>query len=179
MMLNRFGRVGVVFVCGLGVCIGIAGVDVCADQFAIDGTQVIGDQIPHIMMLLRRSPGGTPLQNPEWGMFIPIDAYFDTGASGILLSRDTRDLLGVVAEPNAQYMDVGVGGAEAFEVSESLYVGMGDYDMDDWLDDAVYHDDLGPWHLQLRIDDGDSEPLDVTGIPAMAGKDGGLSEQFL
>ena len=32
-----------------------------AQQFAIDGTQLIGDQIPRALVLLRRSPAGQPI----------------------------------------------------------------------------------------------------------------------
>ena len=141
-----------------------------ANNFHVDGTLPFGD-IPYIWALFRRSPGGEPLPDPEEGM---LQVFFDSGASGILLSRETREALGIYAEPNANFVDVGVGGEQDFEVSESLYVALGDYHpLEDTPTENQFHEDLGPWRLMLTIDyveDLLAEPIDIVGIPGMAGK---------
>jgi hypothetical protein len=141
-----------------------------ANNFQIDGTLPFGD-MPYIWALFRRSPGGEPLPDPQESV---VQMFFDSGASGILLSRETRDALGILAEPNANFVDVGVGGEQDFEVSESLYVALADHwPLGDTPDESQYHEDLGPWRLMLTIDyleDPFAEPIDIVGIPGMAGK---------
>ncbi len=141
-----------------------------ANNFQVDGTLPFGD-MPYIWALLRRSPGGEPLPDPEES---GLQMFFDSGASGILLSRETRDILGINAEPNANFVDVGVGGEQDFEVSESLYIALADYHLLEWPTEDDFHEDLGPWRLMLTIDEVEDplvEPIiDIVGIPGMAGK---------
>lgn len=140
-----------------------------AEDLHIDGTMPYGLDLPHIYILLRRQPGGEPLQDSQFG-FIPIDAYLDTGASGLLIARASADILGVHEEPNAVYMDVGVGGWQEFQVSELLYIAEADHSVSDPMDLEVYGDDLGPWRLQMTLVDNDNVgPLDIWGVPLMAG----------
>lgn len=136
-----------------------------ANNFQIDGTLPFGD-MPYIWALFRRSPGGEPLPDPEENL---LQMYFDTGASGILLSRETREGLGISVEPNANYVDVGVGGEQDFDVSEILYVALADYRPLEEPIENDFHEDLGPWRLMLTKDYADS-PIDIVGIPGMAGK---------
>lgn len=146
------------------------GITAGTDDFYIDGTLPIANDIPHIQALLRRTPDGPPLETDEYG-FVPIDAYLDTGASGILLSRDTRDLLGVAKEPGAIFVDAGVGGDQYFEVSESLYINVADFEVSDPMNPALYTNHYGPWRTQLTIeDDLLIGPLDIFGVPVMGGK---------
>ena len=137
------------------------------NDFQIDGTLPFGDP-PYVWALFRRSPGGDPLPDPEESM---LQMYFDTGASGISLSRETREGLGISAEPNANFVDVGVGGEEEFDVSENLYIALADYHPLDEVGPTEndFHEDLGPWRMMLIKDYADS-PIDIVGIPGMAGK---------
>jgi len=142
-----------------------------ANNFQVDGTLPFGD-MPYIWALFRRSPAGEPLPDPQES---GLQMFFDSGASGILLSRETREDLGILAEPNANFVDVGVGGEQDFEVSESLYVALADYGLSllEWPTENDFHEDLGPWRLMLTIDyveDPLAEPIDIVGIPGMAGK---------
>lgn len=154
----------------LGIPDGIAfGEDV--NNFQVDGTLPFGD-LSYIWTLFRRSPGGEPLPDPEESV---VYMFFDTGASGILLSRETREAIGIYAEPNAKFVDVGVGGEEEFEVSESLYVALADYSpLDEGVVESQFHEDLGPWRMMLTTDYVEDpllgEPIDIVGIPGMAGK---------
>jgi len=143
-----------------------------ANNFHLDGTLPFGD-MPYIWALFRRSPGGEPLPNPEESM---LQMFFDSGASGILLSRETREALGILSEPNANFVDVGIGGEQDFEVSESLYVALADCDPSllEWPTENDFHEDLGPRRLMLTIDYVEDpftqSPIDIVGIPGMAGK---------
>jgi len=141
-----------------------------ANNFQIDGTLPFGD-IPYIWILFRRTPGGEPLLDPQE---VLVQAFYDSGASGILLSRETRDFLGINAEPNANFVDVGVGGEQDFEVSEPLYIALADHSILEEPTEDDFHEDLGPWRLMLTIDEVEDpytqQPIDIVGIPGMAGK---------
>lgn len=140
-----------------------------ANNLQIDGTLPFGD-IPYVWALFRRSPGGEPLPDPEESV---LQMFFDSGASGVLLSREVREELGIYAEPNANFVDVGVGGEQNFEVSESLYIALADYDLMEYPTESQFHEDLGPWRLMLAIDyseDPLGQTIDIVGIPGMAGK---------
>jgi len=140
-----------------------------ANNFQVDGTLPFGD-IPYIWAIFRRSPGGEPLPDSEENV---LQMFFDTGASGILLSREVREELGIYAEPNANFVDVGVGGEQDFKVSESLYIALADHDLIEYPIESQFHEDLGPWRLMLAIDyseDPLGQTIDIVGIPGMAGK---------
>src|SRR3954462_12471993 len=93
----------------------------------IEGVQDASLDQPRINALLRRTPTGAALEEPDSGAF-NIEAFYDTGASGVLLSQESADALGVVRAQqggqNVIYSDVGVGGTSDFEVSEPLYVSL-------------------------------------------------------
>ncbi len=140
-----------------------------ANNFQVDGTLPFGD-MPYIWALFRRSPGGEPLPDPQESV---VQMFFDSGASGILLSRETREALGILAEPNANFVDVGIGGEQDFEVSESLYIALADHNPLEEPTENDFHEDLGPWRLMLTIDyveDPLAQIIDIVGIPGMAGK---------
>jgi len=138
-----------------------------ANDLHIGGTLAMTDQIPLIDIVLRRSAGGAVLPDP--GDDLVVECYFDTGTSGMVIARQTRDILEIAVEPNAQYADVGVGGVELFEVSEPLHISTAPYQLLDTPPISEFQDDYGPWRLQLKVDDGDSV-LDIVGVPVMAGK---------
>jgi autotransporter-associated beta strand protein len=144
---------------------------------------------PQINVLLKRTANGQPLTYEDWfgGPYFNITAYFDTGASGILLSTNTAEMLGVVNShypepggPLVTYEDVGVGGSSQFNVSEPLYVGIAKFHPDADIENlstysTVYNQSFGPLRAQigpLGLDPNDPllGNLDVVGVPAMAGK---------
>ena len=135
-----------------------------------DGVFEAALDLPRIYFLFKREPNGPPLEYEE--NFELNWAFLDTGASGILLSKETTDYLEIDIHPEAQFFDVGVGGMEAFDVSEPLYIGTDTFD-----DPDPYNPDnyllSGPWRFQVKTyyaGPWPDEPLDVLGIPVMAGK---------
>jgi len=121
--------------------------------------------LPRIYFLLKRTPSGPPILFQ--GHFELNYAYLDTGASGILMSLETVSLMGLDIEPNARFVDVGVGGDEYFAVSQPLYLGTAGSPA---APDAYAI--TGPWRFQVSIAKADPliGPIDIIGIPAIAGK---------
>jgi hypothetical protein len=139
------------------------------EDFLIDGTYEAALDLPRILFLLKRDANGPPLEYE--GNFELNWAFLDTGASGLLLSPETADALGITKEPGALYVDVGVGGYEFFDVTEPLYLGTLAYDDPNPENPARYL--LNPqWRFQLgqTYSEWLNEPLDLIGMPAMAGK---------
>lgn len=150
-----------------------------ASAVDIDGVQAAALDQPQICMLLRRTPTGDPLLADFGidGSTISIQAYYDTGASGILLSRDTAEYLGVqksyVGGTAVTFSDVGVGGTTDFDVSESLYAALAPFGVAiDLENQANYTQSFGPLRTQISREYALSPTLaiDVVGAPAMAGK---------
>jgi hypothetical protein len=118
----------------------------------------------------------------DWGDLLDIDGltqdqyeinwgYLDTGASGLLLSKETASYFGVAIDPGAQYVDVGVGGMEYFDISEPLYLGTLDYH-DPYPEDQTRYRVDGPWRFQVKKELNTevlTEPFDLIGTPAMMG----------
>ena len=151
----------------------LSGMPVCCmaacDDFEIDGTYEAAIDLPRIYFLLKDSPNEPP--RTVDGVFELNYGFLDTGASGILMSRETADTMQIDTDPNAQFVDTGIGGDEFFDVSESLYIGTADYDSEDPYNPDIYHVS-GPWRFQVSREyvEWPSEPLDVLGIPLMAGR---------
>jgi len=91
---------------------------------------------------------------------------------------EPRQLWSASAAPEeVLFQDVGVGGGELFNVSEPLYVSVAPFgnsaDVDN-IDtyDQVYDQTAGPLRTQIRMEPADdfNGPLDVFGMPTMAGK---------
>lgn len=139
---------------------------------------------PRTNALLQRVPAGDPLTavDPLSGTeTFTIQGFYDTGASGVLLSKETADALGVVRSTRngetVLFEDVGVGGSSFFEVSEPLYVSLAPYGVERDLDnfatyESVYDQNFGPLRAQVSLEEADllGFPLDVFGMPTMAGK---------
>lgn len=125
--------------------------------------------LPRIYFLLKREPSGPPLMTK--GQFGVNYAFLDTGASGIVLSRETAGLMGLSIYPKARFADIGVGGVEYFNVSESLCLGLAGYDSQNPEDPRSYRG-IGQGHFQIRKNTAGllSEPLDIIGMPAMNGR---------
>ena len=141
----------------------------CAYDLVLEGVYEAALDLPRIFFLLKRTPDGDPILYE--GYFELNWAFLDTGASGLLLSKETTDLMEIAIEPNAVYVDVGVGGEEYFDVSESLYVGTAGFEVEDPYDTEVYTI-FGPWRFQVKQYTVvfPEEPLDILGIPPMAGQ---------
>src|SRR5690606_6113366 len=119
---------------------------------------------------------GAPLEFEET---FNIQAFFDTGASGVLLSNQTAELLGILpASHNGElikFSDVGVGGSSDFRVSNELYFRLAPYAPEADVDDpdqypSVYNQAYGPIRAHIGpINQTDSNPLleglDVFGTP--------------
>src|SRR4030095_11199909 len=88
----------------------------------IDGVQPAALDQPRINALLRR-PGSDPLSSDAT---FSIEAFLDTGASGILLSNETADALGIeratFSNQTITFSDVGVAGSDNFHVSEPISI---------------------------------------------------------
>lgn len=156
---------------------------------AVRATDIFGVQPaaldqPRINAYITRTPGGAPLAADLGGGFetFNIQAFFDTGASGILLSNNTADLLGIQRSTfNGQdvvFSDVGVAGTDDFNVSELLYISLArfhpDADVDNPDNLAEYNQTFGQVRTQIGPIGVEPDPvlgdLDVFGAPLMVGK---------
>jgi len=147
-----------------------AEVCVCAEKdLVLRGVYEAAIDLPRILFLLKRQADG-PALGPG-GRFEVNYAFLDTGGSGILLSRETANVLGVAVEPNARFVDVGIGGDEYFDVSEPLYIGIADYEQKKPYEPDTYKI-LGPGRVQVKKEPAGllGQPVDVIGVPAMAGR---------
>jgi hypothetical protein len=104
----------------------------------IHGVQPAALDQPRVNAIISPATGGDPL----WADFdgqkaFNIQAFYDTGASGVLLSVNTATALGTLGNPgvtqqtyNGQpvvYEDVGVNGSDRFNVSTSLNISIAPY----------------------------------------------------
>lgn len=145
-------------------------VGVCSEKdLVLRGAFEAAIDLPRVLFLLKRQANG-PALGPG-GRFEVNYAFLDTGGSGILLSRETANLLGVGVEPNAKFVDIGIGGDEYFDVSEPLYIGLADYEEKNPYDPDVYKI-LGPGRVQVKKEPAGllGQPLDIMGVPVMAGR---------
>jgi hypothetical protein len=142
----------------------------------IEGIQPAALDQPRVHAHLRREGKGSPLTakaNREKS--INIQAFLDTGASGILLSKTTADALGVKTAPNVAFHDVGIGGSDEFRVSEPLHVFIAPFGKTGEPDDASgYPISIGPVRTQVGAAAGLMDMLtgglDVIGMPAIKGR---------
>jgi hypothetical protein len=151
----------------------------------IEGVQPAALDQPRINVLVRTEPNGKPLvakANGDEGF--NIEAFLDTGASGILLSKQTADALNVKSEmangadgkpQPIVFTDVGVGGGDKFHVSQPLYYSFAPFHPHAAVDDpAAYKVSVGPARAQISTSVGLLEMLggglDVVGMPALQGK---------
>jgi len=146
-----------------------------------EGVQPAALDQPRINAYVTLTAGGAP---QEYEGTFNIEAFYDTGASGILLSNDTASFLGInPATFNDQtivYSDVGVAGSDNFNVSDPIHFGLAKYHPNADVDNhdtytTVYNQTFGPVRTQIGpVDQIDPNPLledlDVIGIPLMQGK---------
>ena len=152
----------------------------------IEGVQPASLDQPRINMLLRRAANGAPLEVKGAG-FVNIQAFLDTGASGVMLSPKTADSLGVVrvktksATGNAAsivFHDVGVSGTDKFNVAEPLHASLmryhsgseGDGPEEYKLHTGPFRAQIGPLGGGFDLMDLVMSNLDVVGMPVLKGK---------
>lgn len=169
-------------VAGLALGLMLARLAVAQD---IEGVQPAALDQPRINVLVRTEANGKPLMakaNGEEGF--NIEAFLDTGASGLLLSKQTADALHVQPEtyktPDKKtqpivFTDVGVGGGDKFHVSQPLYFSFAPFHPHAAVEDpASYKVSIGPARAQISTSVGLLEQLggglDVMGMPAVQGK---------
>lgn len=138
-------------------------------DLVIDPVYEAAADLPRVYFLFKRDPNGAALEYE--GEFVLNYGFLDTGASGVLMSLETRNAMGIIADPNAQFVDTGVGGDQYFDVSEPIYVGLAGYETPDPYDTDAY-ELFGPWRMQLTQEPADPliGEIDLLGIPLMAGK---------
>ena len=150
-----------------------------ASTYDIAGVQAASLDQPQVHAIFRTSPTGNPLggNNPNDG--IAIKAFLDTGASGVLLSLESAQGLGLAPiTHNGQpvtFYDVGVAGSEAFGVSRQLYGALAPvrsvFDGD--LPVEAFDQTFGAFRAQMTPHPADvllGGPIDLIGMPAMKGK---------
>lgn len=158
----------------------------------IEGVQNVSLDQPRVNVIVRYTEDGDPLVGEVediWGGIIEtinIQAFYDTGASGILLSEATADALGImrqrVGDDLVVFEDVGFGTEiPQFNVAEELYYSLApcgngnDGLLDNRYDTSVYSQTFGAIRAQigpLGVDPGNPllSGLDVFGMPTMQGK---------
>lgn len=169
----------------------------------IEGVEPAALDQPRINAFVRIPGQSLPL-SANLGIFgdneesFNIQAFYDTGASGALLSSETVTLLldlypeiniyavtqnpEVPTEPNVVFSDVGVGGTQDFFVSVPLDIGLAPFNNSDPNADLdnpgtyqqVYNQVFTPIRTQIGMPAEDTNPLlsglDVLGTPLMDGK---------
>jgi len=171
-MLNPFStqRTALVFLLlSVGAVPASAGSTSLQHDLILSGVYEAALDLPRILFLLRHHPAGPPLTST--GQFEPHYAFLDTGASGILLSRETAQNLGVALEPRARFGDVGVGGMEYFNVSKPLYMGIAGYGQMQNARPDMYRN-VGRARFQIKQEAAGllGQGIDVIGMPVMLGR---------
>ena len=157
----------------------------------IEGVQPAALDQPRINLVVRRQARGRPLSAKAGGEeTFNLEAFLDTGASGIVLSVHSADQLGihrertVGAKPvDVQFEDVGVGGGSRFGISEAVFLSMAAYTPNTNVENidsvnVTYLQNCGPLRTQIGpLDTGNDllaslvlGNLDIVGTPAMQGK---------
>ena len=151
------------------LAVALAAAAVRGEEF--DGAQPAAIDQPRVGVVVRRRP--SDLHASGGGDPQPVDAFLDTGASGTLLSEHTAAALGVgresVAGAEARFHDVGVGGGDAFAVSDPVSLTFAGTTLTAGPDRAQVGPLGGGAGLDAAVRDlmGD---LDVVGMPALIGR---------
>ena len=153
----------------VGVVLSIGGAGVCAKDLELEGVYEAALDLPRIMFLLKRKPDGDALKYQ--GRFERNWGFVDTGASGVLLSRETAEQLEVVIEQEAKFVDIGIGGEEYFDVSEPLYIGLADFE-ELGSNEPDEYKLAGPMRFQVKKVTAGLMigAIDVVGMPALEGQ---------
>ena len=150
----------------------------------IEGAQAASIDQPQIYAALRL-PGETdPLIATGTDIFgnpietFTIQAFYDTGSSGIVLSDSTADAFGLGRLPDVTFEDVGIGGAEEFDVSTEHFVHLATFGGDTTgIDDlasfsTTYNQQFGPLRMQIAAPTAvpELQDVDIIGMPAFIDK---------
>jgi hypothetical protein len=152
-------------------------------SFDISGVQAAALDQPQIHALFRTTANGTPLQASDGfgGFSFDVQAFLDTGTSGLLLSQETAQGLGIASSTfggqTVTYADVGVAGAELFDVSTPVYAALAPFIPTADVDNintyqTVYNQTYGPVRTEINRTPADDliGPLDILGMPVLNGK---------
>jgi hypothetical protein len=143
----------------------------------IEGVQVAALDQPRIYMELYRTANGQPLMTQGADATSAIEAFLDTGASGVVLSTDTAGKLGLKDQktPDGKpivFEDTGVAGSEKFGVTEPLFVALAPYPNGE--QPGSFSKPMGPLRMQTRPEAGIlamiAPGMDIAGMPILAGK---------
>lgn len=139
----------------LAICLWLAAPAIAED---IEGVQPAALDQPRINLVVRRQAGG-PVLMADGQTAFNVEAFLDTGASGIMLSPHTAQQLGIHRETatvpggkggEVRFEDVGVGGGDQFAVSEPLVLSLASYSPSTNTDNAdaiagTYTLNVGPF----------------------------------
>jgi hypothetical protein len=137
-------------------------------DLVFEGVYEAALDLPRIYFLVKRDINKRPLNQKQ--EFEAHYAFLDTGASGILLSSETANSLGIPIDAEARFVDISVGGPEDFNVSAPLFVCLAGFESQNPQNQRDY-ECFGPWRVQVKKSAAGllGEPIDVVGMPAMAG----------
>lgn len=154
----------------------------------VEGVWPASLDLPRVFALFEHNGEVLSIDPNDDSAFIPIWAFLDTGASGILMGPQTRDLLQI---PQAfasdgvtpvRFGDVGVAGTEFFDVSQTMTLKIADqhaHVVDPYVIDgdySVFDTHVPAVRVQLGIPSTVEPPnpidilrstLDIIGMPAM------------
>ncbi|MEM6854049.1 MAG: dockerin type I domain-containing protein [Planctomycetota bacterium] len=170
-------------ICAAGL-VGMGGLFVLpSSALVIDGVQVAAIDIPRINAAITL-PGDptSPLTagDPPFTTF-NIQAFYDTGASGVLVAKETADAIGLPLAAGVEFGDVGVGGIDFFNVSEPINIHLapfispfgGGQGIDDPVNFSSTYDQVFT-NLRTQVAQANSGTflggLDVFGMPLFQGK---------
>jgi hypothetical protein len=153
----------------------------------IEGVQPAAMDQPRINAVMKLQANGQPLIGNVGGeKAFNVEAFLDTGASGVMLSTHTAELLGIhkssLAGKDVIFEDVGVGGSDRFNVSDQAFVSLAAYAPNVNVEDVdaiatTYGQTVGPLRLQIGPQGIEANllsslmgDLDVLGMPVMQGK---------
>lgn len=151
--------------------------------FDVSGVQAAALDQPQIHALFKSTASGAPLTASDGmgGTSFDVQAFLDTGTSGMLLSQETAQGLGIASSTyqgqTVTYADVGVGGAELFDVSTPVYTSLAPFIPTADVDNpatytSVYNQNYGPVRTQINRTPADDliGPLDILGMPLLQNK---------
>ncbi len=140
----------------------------------IDGVQPAALDQPRIYLHLHRALSEDALRTgKDDDSLSAIEAFLDTGASGIMLSKDTVQKLKIEAS-GVTYEDVGVGGSEKFGVTEPLHTATASFPHDEPENADFTKPSQQPLRMQIKTGSGlidmIAPGMDIAGTPVMRGK---------
>jgi hypothetical protein len=165
---------------GIALCIAPA-----AWATDITGVQYAAFDQPQIHALFRTTSTGDPILYGDStnGYGYDVQAYLDTGTSGVLLSQETAQALGFNPSTyNSQtvtFSDIGIGGSEDFSVSDPYYTSLATFNVNNNVQfgndpppTTAYTQTFGPIRTQISNQPADDlfGPLDIFGMPVMQNK---------